>query len=68
MYLTNEKIVTLNVIKKFCMQARNIFTNLSPKPARPEKPGPTYTGIGSTLVLDILFYTGIGQPNPVMLK
>jgi len=50
------------------MQARNIFTNLSPKPARPEKPGPTYTGIGSTLVLDILFYTGIGQPNPVMLK
>jgi len=23
MYVTKEKIVTLNVIKKFCMQARN---------------------------------------------
>jgi len=24
------------------MQARNIFTNLNPSPARPEKPGQTY--------------------------
>jgi len=25
------------------MQARSIFTNLSPSPARPEKPGQTYS-------------------------
>jgi len=24
------------------MQARNIYTNLSPSPARPEKPGQTF--------------------------
>jgi len=29
-----KKIVTLNVIKKFCMQARNILTNLRQSPAR----------------------------------
>ena len=33
-----KKNITPNVIKKFCMQARNILTNLSPSPARP---GPT---------------------------
>jgi len=38
-----KKVVTLNVIKKFCMPARNwpeIFGQTSP--ARPEKPGQTY--------------------------
>jgi len=35
-----KEIVTLYAIKKFCMQARNILTNLSSSPARPEKPGP----------------------------
>jgi len=31
-----KKVVALNIIKSFCMQARNILTNLSPSPARPE--------------------------------
>jgi len=31
-----------NAIKKFCMQARNILTNLSPSPARSENSGLTY--------------------------
>ena len=39
-----KKIITLNVIKKFCMQSRNILTNLSPcpSPTRPEKPAQAY--------------------------
>jgi len=37
-----KKVVTLNAMKKFCMQARNILTNLSTIPARPEKPRRTY--------------------------
>jgi len=28
--LRHKKIVALNVIKKFCVQARNILTNLKP--------------------------------------
>jgi len=52
MYITKEKIVTLNAIKKFCMQARNILTNLSPNPtqnaARHEKPDPTYNSAWDT--------------------
>jgi len=39
-YVTKEKIVTLNVIKKFCMQARNNLTILSPSPARPDTKSP----------------------------
>jgi len=34
MYLTEEKIVTLNVIKKFCVQARNRPEKFCPNPAR----------------------------------
>jgi len=41
-YVTKEKILTPNAIKKFCMQARNILTNLSASPARSEKPGLIY--------------------------
>jgi len=29
MYVTKEKIVTLNVTNEFCMQARNILINLA---------------------------------------
>jgi len=34
------KVVTLNVMKKFCMQARNILTNLSPSLAQAELKSP----------------------------
>jgi len=37
-----KKSLFFNVMKKFCMWARNIETNLNPSPARPEKPGQTY--------------------------
>jgi len=33
-----KKIVTLNVIKKFCMQARTILTNIGPNPTRQARP------------------------------
>ena len=45
MYVTKEKNVTLNVIKKFFMQAEigpKHLDKLKPEPALPEKPGPTY--------------------------
>ena len=42
-----KKIVTLNVIKKFCKQARNILTNLSPNPTLPAEPGQTYNSVSS---------------------
>jgi len=38
MYLTKEIIVTRNVIKTFCTQARNMLTNLSPSPAYNSEP------------------------------
>jgi len=44
-----KQIVTLNVIKKFYMQARNILTNLSPNPDRPETSGPAYSSVTATV-------------------
>jgi len=44
-----KKIVTLNVIKRFCMQAWSIFTNVSP---RPETPGPTYNSVRHTKAIE----------------
>jgi len=41
-YITKEKILTPNAVKKFCMQARNILTNLSLSLACSEKPSLIY--------------------------
>jgi len=55
MYVTKEKNCYPECHKKFCMQARNILTNLSLNPARVEKPGPTYnSGLESVLLTQCL--------------
>jgi len=41
-YVTKGKYPHSSCYKKYCMQDRNILTNLSPSPARSEKSGLTY--------------------------
>ena len=42
MYFKKKENRYFEWYKNMCMQTRNILTNLSPNPAWPEKPGPTY--------------------------
>jgi len=57
-----KKVVFLNVIKKFCMQARNILTNSSL--ARPETPSQTLHHHVKSFILRVL----LAQQHKIYLR